>query len=217
MLFRALLISALSHLAILLSLYGFEPPNVPSSAPENQLLSMTLRQAKGWELPARNALGAEASRGKTRFADRRSGERSGKYTAEPSVLPPFPPSTAAIAKSRQIDDSAALEAMPAEPPAASMEAVKEYRLNVARTSRQFKNYPPLARKQGWEGVVLVAVAMPLAAGAPTVSLGRSSGYEVLDRQALDMVEQAVGLAVLPDGMRDRRLKISLPVEYRLAD
>lgn len=98
-----------------------------------------------------------------------------------------------------------------------MEAVKEYRLNVARTSRQFKNYPPLARKQGWEGVVLVAVAMPLAAGAPTVSLGRSSGYEVLDRQALDMVEQAVGLAVLPDGMRDRRLKISLPVEYRLAD
>lgn len=216
MLFRALLISALSHLAILLSLYGFEPLSAPSSGRENESLSMMLRQADGRELPAFNTVGAESSHGKSHFTDRRSGERPGKYTV-PSVLPSFSPSTAAIAKSRQIDDSAALEAMPAEPPAASMEAVKEYRLNVARTSRQFKSYPPLARERGWEGVVLVAVAMPLAAGAPTVSLGRSSGYEVLDRQALEMVEQAVRLAVLPDGVRDRRLRISLPVEYRLAD
>jgi protein TonB len=216
MLFRALLISVLSHLAILLSLSGFVLMGSGASGGREGALGMTLHQGGGQALPSSNTPAGETPVEMPNHVNRRPNGRPIK-NAVPSVLPPFLPSTAAIAKSRQIDDSGALKAEPSELLATSAELVKEYQLNVARKARQFKEYPALARESGWEGVALVMVAMPMGAGSSIVSLERSSGHQVLDRQALEMVERAVRLAALPDGMRGRQMKISLPVEYRLAD
>lgn len=116
-------------------------------------------------------------------------------------------------ESNRVDDVKSSDQLPV-----SAEELGQYRLNVARSARQFKVYPSLARESRWEGVVHVSVNIPVGmVGYPVVSLDRSSGYGVLDRQALEMVEQAVRLAIVPESMRGRSLSLSLPVEYRLAD
>lgn len=126
-------------------------------------------------------------------------------------------STAEPAVSEKAKPNRSLEVTPTDAPAPSAEEIGQYRLNVARSARQFKVYPPLAREKGWEGVVQVAVVTPIGLGAPIVSLANSSGYEVLDRQALEMVTQAVNLTILPEHMRGRHMAISLPVEFRIAE
>ena len=108
-------------------------------------------------------------------------------------------------------------ALSTETSSVSAEGEREYRLNLSREARKFKRYPLLAREHGWEGVVVVAVVVSLVSTSPVVSLERSSGYDVLDRQALEMMQVAAKQAVLPAGMQGRRFGISLPVEYRLTD
>lgn len=99
----------------------------------------------------------------------------------------------------------------------SEEAARLYRLNLAREARHFRRYPELARASGWEGVVIVAIATPSIGAAPGVSLARSSGHRVLDDQAVEMMAQAVGRALIPPDMLGRRFRIDVPLEYRLAD
>jgi len=97
----------------------------------------------------------------------------------------------------------------------SPEAIGEYRLNLARASRLFREYPALARERGWEGEVVVVVATVAGVGRPRVSLSRSSGFELLDTQALAMVDQAVGIAVLPSTLKWRQFALTLPIHFNL--
>ena len=52
---------------------------------------------------------------------------------------------------------------------------------------------------------------------PDVRLMRSSGRELLDAQAMDMVAQAVRVTEMPIGLRGRELRIELPVRFSLED
>ena len=95
--------------------------------------------------------------------------------------------------------------------------VRHYRVALAAAAKRFKRYPPLARERGWEGTVEVAVLVHAALPRPDVKLMRSSGREMLDAQALDMVIQAVRVAEMPSGLRGRDLRIDLPVLFSLED
>lgn len=59
-----------------------------------------------------------------------------------------------------------------------------------------------------EGTVTVILAIP-AGAEPVMVLGNSSGYEELDRQALDMLDQAVRFVPLPETLRCRRMSLLL--------
>lgn len=48
-------------------------------------------------------------------------------------------------------------------------------------------YPPIARRRGWEGKVLVKIHVLENGRGDAVELARSSGHEVLDRSALAAV------------------------------
>jgi len=52
---------------------------------------------------------------------------------------------------------------------------------------------------------------------PQVSLSQSSGFELLDQEALMLVAQAVTTAALPDSLRNRTFALTLPIHYRLDD
>jgi protein TonB len=53
--------------------------------------------------------------------------------------------------------------------------------------------------------------------ARQVLLAHSSGYEVLDREALQMMTRAAAAASLPDALRGRAFAVSLPVVFDLRD
>ena len=99
----------------------------------------------------------------------------------------------------------------------SQESITRYRLDLAREARRFKRYPPLARERGWEGVVLITIAAVPGVIRPGVAVDRSSGFTLLDEEALAMVARAVQSSPLPDGLAGRGFSISLPIHYRLED
>lgn len=109
--------------------------------------------------------------------------------------------------------NAASAASPPEAP--TPEAIGEYRLNLARAARAFREYPPLARARGWEGVVVVVVTTVAGVGRPQVRLSQSSGVQVLDDQALSMLNQAIFVAELPSGLNGRQFALTLPIHFSL--
>lgn len=50
-------------------------------------------------------------------------------------------------------------------------------------------YPRLARSRGWEGLVLLRVLVDLDGQVERVDIEKSSGYRVLDKEAVDVVSR----------------------------
>ena len=83
-------------------------------------------------------------------------------------------------------------------------------------ARRHKRYPPLARENNWQGDVRVGVAVA-ANGRPTVTLKGSSGYDVLDRQALEMFTQAARAVPVPPALRGKEFALEVRAVYGLED
>lgn len=115
---------------------------------------------------------------------------------------------------------AAIEPQPAAPPqtgeAPESLSRDQYRLQLIDEARRHKRYPPLARENNWQGDVLVAVVVG-ANGRPTVTLKGSSGYEVLDRQALEMFRQATRAVTVPPALRGKEFALDVRAVYGLED
>jgi len=95
------------------------------------------------------------------------------------------------------------------PPALSPD---QYRLQLIDEARRHKRYPPFARENRWRGEVLVALTLG-AGGRASVSLRASSGYEVLDRQALEMLERAARSVPLPPALRGTQFALEVRAVY----
>lgn len=97
----------------------------------------------------------------------------------------------------------------------SPDFLRQYRLALAREARRHKRYPSLARTRGWEGLVTIAIRVPLPGAAPTLSIEVSSGVEYLDALALEMIGLSVRAVDLPEGLKGRAFAILVPVRYAL--
>jgi periplasmic protein TonB len=105
-------------------------------------------------------------------------------------------------------------AQPAQPPESLSR--DQYRLQLIDEARRHKRYPPLARENNWQGDVRVGVTIA-ANGRPSVTLRGSSGYEVLDRQALEMFSQAARSVPVPPALRGQEFSLELRAVYGLED
>ena len=102
---------------------------------------------------------------------------------EPEVLPPPPKAVAAPAQPKAAPPKVAAVA----PPKAKAPAFVEARPSAA--SNRPPHYPDLARRNGWQGLSMVRVAVSASGRAGAVSLARSSGYGILDQAALTAVKR----------------------------
>jgi len=71
-------------------------------------------------------------------------------------------------------------------------------------------YPALAKKMGWEGKVIVSFIISSGGNAKDITLSKSSGYEILDDNALRAVRMATPFPKPPV-----EAQIIVPVLYRL--
>jgi protein TonB len=92
----------------------------------------------------------------------------------------------------------------------------QYRVQLIDEARRHKRYPPLARENNWQGNVRVGVAVA-ANGRPTLTLKGSSGYEVLDRQALEMFTQAARAVPIPPALHGKEFALEVRAVYGLED
>lgn len=106
-------------------------------------------------------------------------------------------------------------ALPAPQSGIDAEAVREYRMGVAMQARRYRHYPPLAKHQAWQG--LVEVEVRLGGGIPLARVGlvRSSNIDVLDEEAVRMIERAVAATALPEALKGRDLRLIFPVRFGL--
>ncbi len=84
----------------------------------------------------------------------------------------------------------ASEAVPVTPPAASVRsgpAEPDIRPSALQQPRPF--YPRIARQRGWQGVVVLRVAVDERGHPCEVGVQTSSGHPVLDEAALEAVRQ----------------------------
>jgi protein TonB len=97
------------------------------------------------------------------------------------------------------------------------DGLRAYRIGLAREARAHKRYPLLARERGWSGTAEVRIDVSPEGKAGQVMIARSSGHEVLDREALHMMSRAAAAASLPESLRGRAFAVSLPVVFDLGE
>ncbi|MDP3439174.1 MAG: hypothetical protein U0989_15375 [Azonexus sp.] len=93
----------------------------------------------------------------------------------------------------------------------------EYRLSLAREARRFKRARHFSGNPALTGVVILGIRMSFGSTTPVVSVNQSSGLDVLDTNALEMMERAVRLAAVPETLRGKQFAIHVPIHYKHDD
>lgn len=80
---------------------------------------------------------------------------------------------------------------------------------------QFKSYPVIASRRGWQGSVLVQVRFNADGTSSSISVKESCGHKVLDDHALKMVRLASKEIMLPKQLLGKKFSVTFPVEFKL--
>ncbi len=107
--------------------------------------------------------------------------------------------------------------VPAAPSAGEIAARNAAEVNwqgilLAHLQRHQK-YPRAARRQNAEGTVMVRFRMDRSGKVLSYSLVRSSGFDVLDEEALAMIERAQPLPALPPEIPGEAKEIVVPAQF----
>ena len=206
----ALLASILLHALLLGALPSWRaPPELPAPLP------LTARLAEAPSAPPAPVSVEEDARPQpvvpapaARAAPRRAAPQP---TPKPVQPPPAAPSAPAAP-----EPLARLDPLPAPPPAVS-DALETYRASVNAAATRFKRYPRSAIDNNWEGEVVVLMSIGADGRIASLRVRTSSGYEILDRQALDMFRNAKPFVPLPRELRGQEFEVELRAIYSLKD
>ena len=104
----------------------------------------------------------------------------------------------------------------APPETVDMNLLEAYRLALIDAARRYKRYPAQAMERGWEGRVEIRVVVGANGKIKNALVKRSSRYQILDDQALDMVRRAFdALTQDKPAPRGREFSVDVPVIFEL--
>jgi protein TonB len=128
-----------------------------------------------------------------------------------------PEATAAVSIPSPEAAQSATAARAPEPHQSLSELISVYGQTISRLLTPYRKYPPIARMQGWEGLVTMELRVAPSGRLLDAAVRTSSGHEVLDRQALAMASQAEPFPAPPAALRDREITVVVvvPVVFRL--
>lgn len=133
-----------------------------------------------------------------------------------SVEPVTAPPPAVIAVAPEAESLPTLTAPPPEPPAPSnddLEAARNrYKDQLVREMLKHKQYPKIAKIRGWQGEVKIDVLLDSNGNVLSSNISVSSGHDVLDKQALEMVKNSTFPAPPKDSFH-----YLIPVPFRLVN
>lgn len=138
--------------------------------------------------------------------------------AEPAAAPAPSPQPAALPSVVSSAPEPASTQASARPSAEVLDAslLEAYRLALIDAARRYKRYPVQAMERGWEGRVEIRVVVGANGTIKSALVKRSSRYQVLDDQALDMVRRAFNaLAQVQPAPRGHEFTVDVPVVFEL--
>ena len=99
-----------------------------------------------------------------------------------------------------------------DPPADTVNRIKAH---LYTDLARYFDYPELARRRGWEGLVMLAVKVASDGQLQQIRVARSSGFAILDDSALQSLRQVDRLSEAATLLNGRQLAMQIPVIYRL--
>jgi len=93
----------------------------------------------------------------------------------------------------------------------------QYRLALISAAKRFKRYPRIAVDNDWQGTVEIRIVIDASGAIATLSVRSSAGHPLLDRQALEMIERAKELALIPPALRGKEFSVDIPVVFNLRE
>ena len=142
-------------------------------------------------------------------------------TPQPEVTNPQP-NVIAVAPTENTIPAQTVSPAVAEPtkpversPAEVDNALGEYGGLLGRAIAKHKQYPKIAQMRGWQGEVKLDLKLDGNGKVLSATVSESSGYEALDKQALEMVRKASPFPMPPEALRNRTFNINVPVSFKL--
>jgi protein TonB len=139
-------------------------------------------------------------------------QSSEKDPATP-VAEPAAPVTAGVDSAPSAPSSAFPGEAGATQAGADARSVAEYRLQLIGAAPRYKRYPRVARENNWEGLVALRMAFSASGRVASLSVTKTSGYDVLDQQAMEMFKSAAAAVPVPPLLRGKEFAFDLAVTY----
>jgi protein TonB len=127
-----------------------------------------------------------------------------------AVAPAPPPAAAALGNQERasIDNSRAS-------PSADDGSIQQFRQDILIATRRYKRYPAQAMEKGWQGRVEIRLVIGSNGMTQSYVIKTSSGFQLLDDTALDMVKKGRPLVQVPPSLRGREFTVDVPVVFDL--
>lgn len=145
--------------------------------------------------------------------------------SEPISEPPPSKPTEVIAVAPKPDIAPPVQTVPVpvsvkqEPPPVSQADIDDARSRYGNSLwgaiSKHKKYPKIAAMRNWQGEAIVELELDGNGKLKSKRITQSSGHEVLDKQALEMVEKALPLPAPPEALRGTSFTITVPVPFKL--
>jgi periplasmic protein TonB len=147
---------------------------------------------------------------------------------QPLVVPqqpsqPEPPVTVPRAETPPQTRVEPPPAVPVSPPprvqALALDPIilRDYGAIVSSAVAKRKVYPRLALTRRWQGTAELKLQVAADGNIKALIVAHSSGFEILDDQAMKMVKDSMPLPSLPDALRGREFALDIPVAFKLQD
>ena len=102
------------------------------------------------------------------------------------------------------------------PIAADPRALAAYGRELAAAVAARQRYPRVALLRQWQGTSVLQLELAADGRLLEIRVISSSGHDTLDRQALDMVREALPLPSMPAALAGRPLTVDVPVVFKIA-
>ena len=107
----------------------------------------------------------------------------------------------------------AAAAAPADDPG----SLEKYRLQLKLVAARYKRYPRVATDNNWKGVVALRMVVGQGGQVASLVVTKTSGHEVLDRQAQEMFRSAAADVPVPPVLRGKQFAVDVAVDYYFTD
>lgn len=93
--------------------------------------------------------------------------------------------------------------------------LESYSSLLAKAIAKYKQYPKIAQMRGWQGTVIADLEIDSKGSVVSVKIKKSSTYEVLDNEALEMIKKASPFPAPPESLRGKNFNVLVPISFKL--
>jgi periplasmic protein TonB len=141
-------------------------------------------------------------------------------TASSVAAPPAPPASTAAPEAKpvaappvSVASSAPTAASPG--PEVDPSARAQYLIDLSKSANKYRVYPREAREHNWTGKAELKLTIGENGHIRDLAVANSSGYDVLDKSALETIRKAVPITEIKAALRNKEFTIIVPYTFTI--